>query len=74
VNELLGTLRKAVKTLNLGIPDTFIEHGDHQQQLAACGLDTHGIVEAIGVVKDSMAGTTADPHGERQMNAWNTLV
>lgn len=31
----------------LGLPDRFIEHGDHETMLAACGLDQHGIVAAI---------------------------
>ncbi len=47
VNEFLNTLDKPVQTINLGIPDAFIEHGDHQQQLEECGLDTDGILAAI---------------------------
>jgi 1-deoxy-D-xylulose-5-phosphate synthase len=33
--------------LMLGLPDTFVEHGDSQQLLADCGLDAAGIVRAV---------------------------
>ena len=36
-----------IKTLCLGLPDQFIEHGDHETMLAECGLDAKGIVSAI---------------------------
>jgi len=38
---------KRVKTLCLGLPDTFIEHGDHETMLKDCGLDAVGIAAAI---------------------------
>jgi 1-deoxy-D-xylulose-5-phosphate synthase len=44
VNEVLLAQGHAVRSLNLGIPDRFIDHGDHQQQLAECGLDATGIL------------------------------
>ena len=47
VNEVLLAQGHAVRSLNLGIPDRFIDHGDHQQQLAECGLDATGIRTAI---------------------------
>jgi 1-deoxy-D-xylulose-5-phosphate synthase len=31
----------------LGLPDSFIDHGKHQDMLADCGLDSHGIFEQI---------------------------
>jgi len=34
-------------TLNLGLPDNFIEHGDVNTLLAQCGLDSAGIVNSI---------------------------
>lgn len=37
----------AVKTLCLGLPDAFIEHGVHETMLAECGLDAEGISRAI---------------------------
>lgn len=36
-----------VKTLCLGLPDNFIEHGDHETMLKDCGLDAVGIEAAI---------------------------
>ena len=47
VNEVLLALGASNRILNLGIPDEFIEHGDHQQQLAECGLDVAGILASI---------------------------
>jgi 1-deoxy-D-xylulose-5-phosphate synthase len=47
VNEVLQLQGYSTRVLNLGIPDAFIEHGDHQQQLAECGLDAAGIYSAI---------------------------
>ena len=31
----------------MGLPDDFIEHGDHGQMLSACGLDASGIIDTI---------------------------
>jgi len=36
-----------IKTLSLGLPDQFIEHGVHETMLAECGLDATGITSAI---------------------------
>ena len=36
-----------VKTLCLGLPDSFIEHGVHETMLKTCGLDSIGIVKSI---------------------------
>lgn len=36
-----------IKTLCLGLPDQFIEHGKHETMLAECGLDAEGIAVAI---------------------------
>jgi 1-deoxy-D-xylulose-5-phosphate synthase len=47
VNEVLLEQGADNRILNLGIPDAFINHGDHQQQLAECGLDAAGIITAI---------------------------
>ncbi len=48
VEEALAAQGLAVPVLALGLPDEFVEHGDPQQLLAACGLDAAGIVHAIG--------------------------
>ncbi len=47
VNECLATANIKIHVVNLGLPDRFIEHGDHQQLLAQCGLDAAGIRRAI---------------------------
>jgi 1-deoxy-D-xylulose-5-phosphate synthase len=47
VNEILAANNLHVDTLNLGLPDKFIEHGDHSDLLAAVGLDVTGIQTAI---------------------------
>lgn len=39
--------KPSIRTLCLGLPDYFIEHGVHETMLADCGLDAEGIVKAI---------------------------
>lgn len=31
----------------MGLPDQFIDHGEHRQQLADCGLDANGIIDTV---------------------------
>ncbi|MDD5556236.1 MAG: 1-deoxy-D-xylulose-5-phosphate synthase [bacterium] len=38
---------RGVKTLCLGIPDRFAEHGSREQLLAALGLDAEGVARAV---------------------------
>jgi 1-deoxy-D-xylulose-5-phosphate synthase len=47
VAEALAAAGLAVPLLSLGLPDTFVEHGDHAQLLADCGLDAQGIARTI---------------------------
>jgi len=47
INELFAAQENSIPILNLGIPDQFIEHGTRDECLAACGLDTSGIITAI---------------------------
>ncbi|HDZ47735.1 hypothetical protein LCGC14_0107680 [marine sediment metagenome] len=47
VNELLHAEGVQVEVLNLGLPDTFVEHGTPAELLADCDLDTAGIERAI---------------------------
>ncbi len=47
VTECLTKHRQLSPVLQLGLPDLFLEHGDHKQMLASCGLDAKGIVESI---------------------------
>ncbi len=47
VNEFLNQQGLNVHTLNLGLPDTYIDHGSHQQLLSDIGLDSKGITSSI---------------------------
>ena len=47
VAECLQQHGVAVPLLQLGLPDDFIEQGDHAQMLADCGLDAAGLVASI---------------------------
>jgi 1-deoxy-D-xylulose-5-phosphate synthase len=47
VNECLTAAGLPTRVVNLGLPDRFIEHGDHREQLAQCGLDAAGIRRTI---------------------------
>ena len=47
VLEAMQTLNLTNLTLCLGLPDTFIEHGVHENMLSECGLDAAGIINAI---------------------------
>jgi len=47
VLEAMQALNLTNATLCLGLPDTFIEHGVHENMLAECGLDATGIINAI---------------------------
>jgi 1-deoxy-D-xylulose-5-phosphate synthase len=47
VAEALAGLGIPVPVLHLGLPDTFIEHGDPVRMLAGCGLDAAGIEAAV---------------------------
>jgi len=47
VAEALAMLGIATPVLHLGLPDSFIEHGDPAAMLASCGLDAAGIEHAV---------------------------
>ena len=47
VNEFLAAAGLTTRVVNLGLPDRFVAHGEHGDQLAACGLDAAGIRRAI---------------------------
>tara|TARA_R110000822_G_scaffold187752_28_gene326947 strand:- start:8568 stop:10502 length:1935 start_codon:yes stop_codon:yes gene_type:complete len=47
VSEHLASMGIVVAILHLGLPDKFVDHGNHQQQLAATGLDPASIKYAI---------------------------
>lgn len=47
VSEYLAEQGIVMPVLHLGLPDQFIDHGSHTQQLAATGLDSAGMLQAI---------------------------
>jgi len=47
VMECLAMRGIAAPVLSLGLPDQFVEHGDHGLLLADCGLDAAGILRAV---------------------------
>lgn len=47
LQSMQSKIKHPLKTLCLGLPDTFIEHGNHETMLKECGLDSQGIADAI---------------------------
>ena len=47
LQAMQARIHHPLKTLSLGLPDQFIEHGDHETMLSECGLDAQGITSAI---------------------------
>lgn len=47
VSEYLRDINHSVPVKMMGLPDTFIDHGVHQQMLSQCGLDATGIIDMI---------------------------
>jgi 1-deoxy-D-xylulose-5-phosphate synthase len=47
VNEYLAAAGIATPTLNLGLPDRYIDHGSQTALLAECGLDAAGVERSI---------------------------
>jgi 1-deoxy-D-xylulose-5-phosphate synthase len=47
VAECLQQQGFAIPLLQLGLPDRFIEQGEHAKMLAGCGLDANGLKIAI---------------------------
>ncbi|MBK1716591.1 1-deoxy-D-xylulose-5-phosphate synthase [Thiocystis violacea] len=47
VAELLSAHGRVIRCLHLGLPDTYIEHAEHAEQLASIGLDTAGVIASI---------------------------
>jgi 1-deoxy-D-xylulose-5-phosphate synthase len=56
VNEYLASRCCTVPIVNIGLPDRFIEHASHSQQLAECGLDAKGISKTIRLRLESLPG------------------
>ncbi|MBB5322675.1 1-deoxy-D-xylulose-5-phosphate synthase [Marinobacter oulmenensis] len=47
VTEFLNASQVSIPVLQLGLPDRFVDHGKHGEQLRECGLDAEGIHDAI---------------------------
>jgi 1-deoxy-D-xylulose-5-phosphate synthase len=47
INEILAKNYIRHPILHLGLPDTFLEHGNPDKMLQECGLDANGIIKAI---------------------------
>jgi 1-deoxy-D-xylulose-5-phosphate synthase len=47
VNEFLHEINQSISVINLGLPDKFIDHGNHKKMLSDCGLDAEGIANTI---------------------------
>jgi 1-deoxy-D-xylulose-5-phosphate synthase len=47
VSEFLAKQGIVMPILHIGLPDVFVDHGTHTQQLAATGLDAAGMLHAI---------------------------
>lgn len=47
VNEYLASAAIVTPSMNLGLPDQYIDHGSQASQLAQCGLDSAGIEQSI---------------------------
>jgi 1-deoxy-D-xylulose-5-phosphate synthase len=54
VNEYLVSCGRQIRVLNLGLPDRYLDHASHQEQLAEAGLDFDGILAAIQRVDREM--------------------
>ena len=61
VNECLLQLVADNHIINLAIPDAFIDHGNHEQQLSECGLDAAGIVAAISAANHGHMLSSSQP-------------
>ncbi len=47
VSECLAANNQTTPILHLGLPDTFIDHGNHADMLKECSLDAAGITQSI---------------------------
>jgi len=52
VNESLAAHRKLIPVLNLGLPDSFQDHGTREELLTDAGLDSNAIITAVDAYLD----------------------
>lgn len=61
VMEALQAAGLALPVLTLGLPDRFIEHGEHAKLLAQLGLDAAGIERSVRERFGTLLDVTAAP-------------
>jgi 1-deoxy-D-xylulose-5-phosphate synthase len=54
VAEVLAAHGRTIPCLHLGLPDRFVEHAAHAEQLAECGLDAAGIAASAGAALERL--------------------
>ena len=47
VAEYLLAIGNSTPIKIIGLPDKFIDHGEHKQMLSDCGLDAKGIIDTV---------------------------
>ncbi len=65
VHEYLSNEGIEIPIMHLGLPDGFVEHGNHATLLASCGLDSAGIVKAIQKRQTGTASILKEVDGAR---------
>jgi 1-deoxy-D-xylulose-5-phosphate synthase len=58
VAESLSDQGQVVRCLHLGLPDSYIEHAEHAEQLAICGLNTVGIIASVRAELERLTSAT----------------
>ncbi|MBU1722694.1 MAG: 1-deoxy-D-xylulose-5-phosphate synthase, partial [Gammaproteobacteria bacterium] len=61
VNEYLHEAELTIPVLNLGLPDSYIEHAQREEQLVACELDAVSIIRRVRTVQDGQAQVYSVP-------------
>ncbi len=56
--ECLARHGVIIPVIHLGLPDTFIEQGEHAKLLADCGLDAAGLQKTIAAAAGTYGSTT----------------
>ena len=58
VTEFLNARQVSMPVLQLGLPDAFVEHGQHKELLRDCGLDAEGILRSIATRMEQLGYPT----------------
>ncbi len=62
VGEYLASQGSTISLLHLGLPDEFVEHGEHGEQLGWIGLDAEGIRQRVSQRLGALQSNPFDPH------------